>query len=140
MNKTLSKIISLFLCLIMLIGSSIVLSANSTLENTQSTVQNSNAASITDNINTIINSGEADKNETVYVIAGTNGNVKKIIVSNWIKNTDRLNKITDKSDLNDIKNLKDDFSYSIDKNNMKIWDAEGKDIYYSGTTDKQLPV
>lgn len=80
------------------------------------------------------------KEETVYVIADSQGNAKKIIVSDWIKNTDRLDTINDVSDLENIKNLKGDETYTIDKNNMCIWDAQGNDIYYQGTSEKDIPV
>lgn len=80
------------------------------------------------------------KEETVYVLSDAEGNVNKVIVSNWLKNNDKLNNLKDVSDLNDIENVKGDETYSLDKNNMKIWHANGNDIYYQGTTDKKLPV
>ena len=84
--------------------------------------------------------GAIKKDETVYVLTGADGSVEKIIVSDWIQNTAGAKKITDKSDLQDIRNVKGEESYIIDSDNMKIWDANGNDIYYRGTTDKALPV
>lgn len=81
-----------------------------------------------------------DKEETVYVIADPNGNVTKTIVSDWLKNKKGEDKITDKSNLSDIKNVKDDKEYNKGNNNEIVWDAAGSDIYYQGTTDKTLPV
>ena len=80
------------------------------------------------------------KDETVYVLAGADGGVKKIIVSDWIKNTIGADKITDKSDLKDPENVKGDETYTMNGDNMKVWDAEGNDIYCNGTIEKELPV
>ena len=80
------------------------------------------------------------KDETVYVLAGADGFVKKIIVSDWIKNQLGSATVTDKSDLNNIENVKGDESYSVNSDNMKVWDAQGNDIYYQGDIQKELPV
>lgn len=80
------------------------------------------------------------KDETVYVLAGADGSVKKIIVSDWIKNQLGSATVTDKSDLNNIENVKGDESYSVNGDNMKVWDAQGNDIYYQGYIQKELPV
>lgn len=80
------------------------------------------------------------KEETVYVLAGADGSVEKVIVSNWLKNPDKKDELTDVSDLEDIVNVKGEESYSIDKDSMKVWEANGNDIYYQGTTTKALPV
>ena len=80
------------------------------------------------------------KDETVYVLAGADGSVKKIIVSDWIKNKLGSATVTDKSDLNNIENVKGDESYSVNGDNMKVWDAQGNDIYYQGDIQKELPV
>lgn len=82
----------------------------------------------------------ATKDETVYVLAGADGTVDKIIVSDWIKNAMGNKQIFDKSILSDIENIKGDESYTIDEQNLKIWDTEGNDIYYKGTAKKELPV
>lgn len=80
------------------------------------------------------------KDETVYVIANSDGSVKKVIVSDWIKNAKADNEIVDASKLNDIKNVKGNETYTVNSDNMKVWDAEGNDIYYQGSTTKALPV
>jgi putative membrane protein len=80
------------------------------------------------------------KNETVYVIADANGSPSKVIVSDWIKNTTAAKTFTDVSNLENIENLKGDETYTIDEKNMYEWDADGNDIYYQGTSTKQLPV
>ena len=81
-----------------------------------------------------------EKDETVYVLVGADGSVKKIIVSDWIKNALGSASVADKTELSDIVNVKGDESYSVNGDNMKVWDAEGNDIYYQGNIEKELPV
>lgn len=80
------------------------------------------------------------KEETVYVIADAEGNPDKVIVSDWIKNPGKLDKIEDKTSLDKVKNVKGDEKYTLNGDNMYIWDAKGSDIYYQGTSKKDLPV
>lgn len=81
-----------------------------------------------------------DKEETVYVLSDANGNVTKTIVSDWLKNKDGSDKLEDKSDLNNIENVKSDAAFTEGSDNKIIWEAKGEDIYYQGETDKALPV
>lgn len=83
---------------------------------------------------------EISKDETVYVLADADGSVQKIIVSDWIKNALGSDTFSDKSDLDDIENVKGDESYTMNGESMKVWDAQGNDIYYQGNIDKELPV
>lgn len=80
------------------------------------------------------------KEETVYVIAQADGSVDKVIVSDWIKNETQEASIQDKTELKDVKNVKGDETYTLSGDNMCVWDAKGNDIYYQGTTSKELPV
>ena len=80
------------------------------------------------------------KDETVYVLSGADGSVQKIIVSDWIKNALKEDSIADKSALSDIENVKGNETYTLDGSNMTVWDAEGNDIYYQGSIEKELPV
>ena len=82
---------------------------------------------------------EISKDETVYVLAGADGRVKKIIVSDWIKNALGASSLTDTTGLSDIENVKGDETYTMD-GNTKVWDAQGNDIYYQGNIEKELPV
>ena len=60
------------------------------------------------------------KEETVYVNADASGNTDEITVSNWLKNSgDVSGKLTDKSTLNDIKNVKGDEKYTA--NSLITW-------------------
>lgn len=80
------------------------------------------------------------KNETVYVLAGTDGSVEKIIVSDWIKNGTASDAVTDRSELTEIENIKGGETYTMSGKNMRVWDARGNDIYYQGSIEKELPV
>lgn len=80
------------------------------------------------------------KDETVYVLAAADGAVEQIIVSDWIKNTLGSDSVSDVSDLTDVENVKGEESYTLDGDNMRVWDARGADIYCQGRTEKALPV
>lgn len=85
-------------------------------------------------------SSEAGKEETVYVLADANGSVNEIIVSDWLKNRDGSSSLADCSDLTDIRNVKGYETFDIDENGDMVWQADGADIYYRGSTDKEVPV
>ncbi len=82
---------------------------------------------------------EAGKEETVYIVANPDGSAKNVIVSEWLKNEDGAAVIEDASDLKDIENVKGDETFTQNGDQL-TWQAEGKDIYYQGTTDRELPV
>lgn len=79
------------------------------------------------------------KDETVYVLADTDGTAQKIIVSDFLQNTLASDEIIDRSELSGIENVKGDEKYTAD-GEKTIWSAEGNDIYYQGTIEKELPV
>ncbi|WP_026490352.1 hypothetical protein [Butyrivibrio sp. XBB1001] len=84
--------------------------------------------------------GEAGKVETVYVTADANGAVNDVIVSEWLKNAEQSAELSDTTELHDIVNVKGSETYTENGDGTVTWDAEGSDIYYQGTTDKELPV
>ena len=83
---------------------------------------------------------ETSKDETVYVLAGADGTVQKIIVSDWIKNAMAADSLEDKTELSDIENIKGDERFTLGGDNSCVWDAQGNDIYYQGNIEKELPV
>ena len=83
---------------------------------------------------------DAGKVETVYVTADANGAVNDVIVSEWLKNASASAELKDTTELKDIVNVKGPETFKDNGNGSLTWDAEGSDIYYQGTTDKQLPV
>ncbi|MFB0921314.1 MAG: hypothetical protein QMB62_10630, partial [Oscillospiraceae bacterium] len=86
------------------------------------------------------NSDAPSKDETVYVIANAQGGVQKVIVSDELKNTSKDASINDRSCLSGITNLKGTEKYTKNSDGTLTWNAQGKDIYYQGTTDKTVPV
>ncbi|MCI6613633.1 MAG: hypothetical protein MSC54_05440 [Clostridiales bacterium] len=132
MNKKVTKIIAICLCAALCLGGAGVAFAQtgSKQESAQPTAAQK-AADLQQKIS---------KDETVYVLAGADGSVQKIIVSDWLKNELGSASLTDKSGLSNIENVKGDESYSINGDNMTVWDAQGNDIYYQGDIQKELPV
>lgn len=132
MNKKVTKIIAICLCAVLCLGGAGVAFAQtgSKQESAQPTAAQK-AADLQQKIS---------KDETVYVLTGADGSVQKIIVSDWLKNELGSASLTDKSGLSNIENVKGDESYSINGDNMTVWDAQGNDIYYQGDIQKELPV
>ncbi len=137
MNNTSKKIISVLLCASLItgtIGAKIYSIASFESENSPIST-NVSAKKETSKKS----SENSEKNETVYVLAGADGSVRKIIVSDWLKNMTSAQKITDVSKLSEIENVKGDESYTVGDDSI-IWNADGQDIYYCGSTSEELPV
>ena len=86
-----------------------------------------------------ISANAETKEETVYAKLNSDGSVNNIIVNEQLINKSKLKKIDDYSELNDILNINDDSSFSQNKNKI-TWNADGNDIFYQGTIDKDLPI
>lgn len=134
MKNRATKFISLALCAVVLfaaVGTSVFAltgeGKESEDENQETTINASAEA-------------ETSKDETVYVLAGADGTVQKIIVSDWIKNAMAADSLEDKTELSDIENIKSDESFTLGGDNSCVWDAQGNDIYYQGNIEKELPV
>ena len=134
MKNRATKFISLALCAVVLfaaVGTSVFAltgeGKESEDENQETTINASAEA-------------ETSKDETVYVLAGADGTVQKIIVSDWIKNAMATDSLEDKTELSDIENIKGDESFTLGGDNSCVWDAQGNDIYYQGNIEKELPV
>lgn len=82
---------------------------------------------------------ETDKDETVYVLSGADGSVRQIIVSDLLKNPDGAATLQDISELTDIENVKGDETFTQNGSQL-VWAANGSDICYRGTAQKDLPV
>lgn len=127
MNKMVRKITSLGLCAAVCLGGMYATPARAASEGQGE--QKVDAVS-----------QEAFKDETVYVLTGADGSVQKVIVSDWIRNEAESDTLLDQSTLADIENVKGDEGYSVDEDGMTVWDAQGGDIYYRGTSEEALPV
>lgn len=132
MKKNISKIIAVCLSAAMLCGLAYTLGAQ------QATAENSDESDVT--LDSIMGNKNVDKDETVYVIAAADGNVNKVIVSDWVKNPLGSATVEDKTNLKDVETTKSDIAYTLGEDDMRVWDANGEDLYYKGTSDKSLPV
>lgn len=132
MNKWTQKITAVGLCASLCLGGAGIAFAQTTGKQEQTGVHKIAAASHS--------LTEASKDETVYVLAGADGSVQKIIVSDWIKNVMGSDVVPDWSDLSEIETVKGEESYTMREDSMRVWDARGGDIYYQGSIDKELPV
>lgn len=83
--------------------------------------------------------GPVYKDETVYVVCSSESKIKNVIVSDWLRNAPALYNLDDISELQNIENVKGDEGFSTDGESLS-WYANGNDIYYKGTTNKELPV
>jgi putative membrane protein len=84
--------------------------------------------------------GDADKEETVYITADAHGKTQSVIVSDWLKNTNKEGAITDVSNLTNIENVKGYETYTTNSDGTITWASAGEDIYYQGETTQELPV
>lgn len=138
MNNLLKKPLALVSCAALLVAGSVGATVLA-LNNTDSKTEEDSSAS---KVSLLAPDSTADlsKDETVYVLAGADGSVKKIIVSDWIQNKANAASFTDKSEMKDVENVKGNESYTMNGDHMRVWDAQGNDIYCQGTIDKELPV
>ncbi len=79
------------------------------------------------------------KNETVYAKLNEDGTVKSILVSEELKNDSKKEKLEDYTNLTNILNVSNDKTFEQDGNKL-TWNADGKDIFYQGTTEEKLPI
>lgn len=153
-KKTVVKLITLCLCGALTITSAASLvSANGAAEN-ESTLtatgapESTEAATIAEILNGYVtapdnaNASESkntEKDETVYVLAGADGSSQKIIVSDWLKNPSGATSIKDLTSLTEVENVKGDEACTWSEDGI-TWSSQGKDVYYQGTSSKELPV
>ncbi|MBQ1897684.1 MAG: hypothetical protein II163_00790 [Ruminococcus sp.] len=130
MMKRLIKLMSVALCLTLVLSASLVGVFALSL----------NGISLGDKDKATPDEAEIFKDETVYVMAKADGTVDKIIVSDWIKNNKGADTIRDLSTVGDIENVKTDASFTLDSDNMRVWEANGEDLYLKGTGKQPLPV
>ena len=80
------------------------------------------------------------KDETVYVLAGTDGTAQKIIVSDWIQNPDGVATITENAALENVRPTRGDAVYTLNEDGMRVWETKGQDVYLRGESKQELPV
>lgn len=133
--KRLIKLMSIALCLLLVLSAALAsvfaLSMNGVTLASDTTVTDTERADTTASL---------FKDESVYVIANTDGSVEKIIVSDWIQNNIKADTITDIAKLDNIENVKSDETFTMSADNMRVWEAKGKDLYLKGEGTESLPV
>lgn len=83
--------------------------------------------------------GSVTKTETVYVNLKANGDVSKVSVSDWLHTDKSEVYVDDMSDLENITNVKSKVTPVTDGEKLR-WNMPDTDLYYSGTTDRELPI
>ena len=78
------------------------------------------------------------KNEIIYVNIDSTGKVTKTTVTNQLSNLDK-GEVIDYSSLKDIVNENGDEKFTRDGERL-TWKSTGKDIYYKGKIEKELPI
>ena len=144
MKNRATKLIALTLCVVLLLGTVGTAVSALTNESTGSDREDQDESEVqkeTTSTSAVANANKkVSKEETVYVLAGADGEVQKIIVSDWLQNASGADTLEDVSELFDIENIKGDESYTLGSDNGCVWDAQGNDIYYQGSIEKELPV
>ena len=85
------------------------------------------------------NDSSVEKDETVYAFLNSDGSLKKATVSEWLHSEGGFDQIEDESILSDITNIKGDEVPEVNGNKL-IWNSTNEDIYYQGSTNKELPL
>ncbi|MBP1762648.1 MAG: hypothetical protein H6Q64_2190, partial [Firmicutes bacterium] len=144
------KIMIVLLVALVLAGAAIPIYGKIAVSTTANTKENFTAIakSTADNDATVkatadFNAADTTKNETVYAKLDPVGNVKDTTVVNWFHfNGTVPASINDPVALSNDKALNGNFVVSKSDTEVKIssLDATMKDIYYSGQTQKELPV
>lgn len=82
---------------------------------------------------------EVEKKESVYTVLNTDGSIKSITVSDNLHSDGGFKDYQDKSNLNDVVNLKSNDPV-VSNSNGYVWNSDEKDIYYQGTSKEELPL
>lgn len=141
-RKKLCKLLSIVLTMSMVVG---LTGCGAAKEEAASMITKENEeAALTAALSQQVKSSDTNvkegKEETVYALADASGAVNKVIVSDWLKNPKAEEKLTDVTDLSEVKNVKGYEDYVEGQDGTLTWNANGSDIYYQGTTNKELPV
>lgn len=80
------------------------------------------------------------KSETVFVNMDAQGNITNKVVTDWLHTDTPETYIDDISDLGDIQNVKNDIQPVKNKDGTLRWNMQTTDLYYRGTTQRELPV
>ena len=84
--------------------------------------------------------GAVEKRENVYVNLNPDGSVSELTVSDWLHADRSEVSVNDITALKNLKIVKGAASYQDMGSGAVTWELAGSDVYYQGTTDKELPV
>lgn len=79
-----------------------------------------------------------EKDETVYTTLHEDGSVKEVVVNDHLK-AQNEKEIRDFTDLSNVVNVNGDEKFT-QTNDTIVWKNNGKDIFYEGTSKKELPI
>ena len=83
--------------------------------------------------------GSVSKSETVYINIKSTGDIENINVTDWLHTDKGEVRVTDRSGLENIENIKGD-TLPVEEGADLIWNMTETDLYYSGETNKKPPV
>ena len=83
---------------------------------------------------------DRDKEETVYIKAGADGEIREVTVETVLRYRGTDGTIVDRTKLTDIKNTEGDEEFTQGRNGSLIWEDHGEDIHYEGKSKDKLPV
>lgn len=86
----------------------------------------------------VLAADEVTKEENVFAILEGDGSVKKVTVSNWLHSEDGFHQYLDESQLENVVNLKGEQQPET-KEEGYLWSSDSNDLYYQGTSNKDLP-
>lgn len=135
MNKTAKNLTAIGLCAVITLSGVGAAFAQSTDKKPQSKGEETKAAGMTQTAQQ-----ETGKDETVYVLAGADGSVQRVIVSDWVKNAMGSSAVIDRTELSQVENVGGDEGCATEEDGTLVWDAQGNDLYYQGDIEKELPV
>ena len=131
--KTLKKITAFLLCI------SVVLCLCSCGKKEETVPEKKEPAEQQDTVRYTEEALNITKTETVYISMDNSGKVTGTTVTDWLHTDKDKVRVTDVSDLSDIKNVKTGQLPATENENL-VWNMDSTDVYYSGTTDKKAPV
>lgn len=86
-----------------------------------------------------VESSGVNKNESVYAVLNADGSVKTVTVSDTLHSDNGFDNYSDTTSLSNIENLKSNDEVDL-SNGVITWNSDATDIYYQGTSTKELPL
>ena len=79
------------------------------------------------------------KEETVYAVMNADGSIRSRTISEHLHRDGGLRGTTDRSTLKNIQNTQTEATFTQEGENL-CWETDDTDVYYTGDTDRALPV